>query len=1631
MRILILDDDAPLAHMLAQQLERLMPGCHATAVSTADGARQAVRGAAEPFDVLLLDIRLEEPGLDGVALMEELKRISPSSDAIVFTGYDVEDGLRAFDAGAYRYLTKPFDTRELVRILTVLQRERETRRERDWLTILAEIGAQMQGTEDVHALADIIVRGGLRFGFRRARLRLFEQTGQEAATDPELVGVSQAGEPRVEGFEGLRAPLSKLIYSQLAIKAGRPVCFDGREYGPGVHDEFYAAHGAAPPKGHWFKIPLLSGGHPVGALTLDNGEEERIFGDDVIGQLTRVLALFGSQAADALERARLRESERRQVEEVRLLGDIGRQVTAAAAQGDLDALLDEVRRQVGRLMDVTNFMVVLHDLETKTIDFRCQYEEDQLQDRHWRAEDAGLSGYVIAHNEPVLSDNTGEFRRQHGIQLYGRPAQCWLGVPLRVEGRAVGALAVQSYQDRGAYGEREKRLLGLVADQVAGAIHLAYRLEHQAELARQEAALRRLREALPELIRESEELFWHAVLTAITHRDGNSFNRAILLWYDETGEHLLGRMAIGQLTQAEARKAWERDRDDQHTLDKYFEAPRQAWANPTPLQRLMVGGRWPAGGEDSPLRQVRAQGQRLMCSSAALRGCLPDEVLFPPDLWDEATTYQCALLPVKSPQGVLGVLIVDNAFDSEPLRPGDLENLERVLDAAMESWLQAAERNKLYRMGEQYEKVLALERTLLATVAEQGLKAALEALCRQAQALSGADAVVLYPYLASKGRYDLPLVSYVGLERGEEFDAKKKDKPRQQGVTFTVLQSGTLVVPDVGRSTLSFGGRSLAEHPFLQREGFQALIAAPMRQASSGEPLGVLYLDYRSPQRFDDQEVALAEHLAAVGALLVSAGREMERQQQRRAEAERSEQQRRRDMQLLSNIQAQALASDTDEEKLVLAILENAAEMFDRSVDVTLALVEWEGEGEGRREVRRDYRLTSQRRLRRQKAERHGDSLIERALVASSPCQDRRAVACAIRRGERPVGAIYLRKRDRKATFTLSEVEVVEQLARVASLALDNTRARSNLEELSRTIGAVVDPSGLKETLKKVVDSALKVAPDLDCITLWYRDAETGALVAGPQWGVTQEKHREGHAATPDLVQEVMRRRKPIFASVVEREPTLYGDFVQREGIVSSAAFPLRFGTEQQAFGALFFNYRRAHEFPAAEQMLFRTFANVAAIIIHSTQTVELAERRRRRLEAALKVATAAGASLQRDEVLRGVLTVLRDEFCRRPEDETAPYIMLYKDREGVLELPDVVKAEFYRPDRPEYQHRVRLPLDDQNHKEGQDKKPQGITVRVARRAMAENRIVVENIPNVHNDEDYVETSSKTQTEMCAGLVLEGRLLGVLVMKSARPAAFDQEDKKLFEMAAHQVAIAIDRVEIAKQRFVDMKKVTTLAWRAEIAHVVYGSLAALQSIKKWFDAYLLTSDPAVGASKCYAVITATLERFEKMLVTDPFTLQELEIRDLIERLKKWGEEKREKEWKFVVFEWPILRPDMNITMLCNPELLYSALQNVIVNSMEAIKERNQNGRIGLDVRCAFGDKTVEIEVWDNGPGFPEEIYSQVGQNAWSTKSENRGYGLFNATLFLEIMGGTLELRRRTSDSSGGAQVVFRVPLARK
>ena len=106
--ILVLDDVADAGLLLKRLLTRKG---HQVAVFTEEEEALAY-ARANPVDVAILDIRLKR--ISGVEMLEEIKKISPSTRVIMLTGYPtLETARQAQKLGAFDYCIKPIDKEEL------------------------------------------------------------------------------------------------------------------------------------------------------------------------------------------------------------------------------------------------------------------------------------------------------------------------------------------------------------------------------------------------------------------------------------------------------------------------------------------------------------------------------------------------------------------------------------------------------------------------------------------------------------------------------------------------------------------------------------------------------------------------------------------------------------------------------------------------------------------------------------------------------------------------------------------------------------------------------------------------------------------------------------------------------------------------------------------------------------------------------------------------------------------------------------------------------------------------------------------------------------------------------------------------------------------------------------------------------------------------------------------------------------------------------------------------------------------------------------------------------------------------------------------------------------------------------
>ena len=104
LNVLVVDDEAGFRNLLKWELESL--GIH---VDTAENGAEGLRKTSETaYDVIITDITM--PEMDGLKLLEKIKKIAPETEVIIATGFGaVETAVHAMKNGAYDFVLKPYD----------------------------------------------------------------------------------------------------------------------------------------------------------------------------------------------------------------------------------------------------------------------------------------------------------------------------------------------------------------------------------------------------------------------------------------------------------------------------------------------------------------------------------------------------------------------------------------------------------------------------------------------------------------------------------------------------------------------------------------------------------------------------------------------------------------------------------------------------------------------------------------------------------------------------------------------------------------------------------------------------------------------------------------------------------------------------------------------------------------------------------------------------------------------------------------------------------------------------------------------------------------------------------------------------------------------------------------------------------------------------------------------------------------------------------------------------------------------------------------------------------------------------------------------------------------------------------
>jgi len=126
--VLLVDDEQLIRESIGEFLEQ-----EGFFVQLAGSGEDALRFAsARRYDIVICDVNL--PGIDGLEVLEQLRKISPETFVLLITAYaTIENAIQAFQRGAHDYLMKPVVLDEVLTKLTRLITIRNLYQENEWL----------------------------------------------------------------------------------------------------------------------------------------------------------------------------------------------------------------------------------------------------------------------------------------------------------------------------------------------------------------------------------------------------------------------------------------------------------------------------------------------------------------------------------------------------------------------------------------------------------------------------------------------------------------------------------------------------------------------------------------------------------------------------------------------------------------------------------------------------------------------------------------------------------------------------------------------------------------------------------------------------------------------------------------------------------------------------------------------------------------------------------------------------------------------------------------------------------------------------------------------------------------------------------------------------------------------------------------------------------------------------------------------------------------------------------------------------------------------------------------------------------------------------------------------------------
>ena len=314
-RILIVDDDGGMSRTLCLIFEK--QGYETETAGTGQDAVERARDTV--FDVALVDVNL--PDMEGMELLAPLKAMHTDIEVLMITGHaSLESAVRALNAGASAYITKPLSMDEVLEsVREVLEKQRRGREDRsryeeaqrelvDRGRTEEELESRVrQRTFELQVLYELSQKIGYTLDYEELFRLMLDHLHRAVPYDVAAGLLARNGTGEL--FLKPARPFSEEVRTEIEARlAGSFARMSGRD----VHMErssTYILRSDAPTVvsapltllGSVFQVPLIAGpGDEVVGLLFVGAEEEGVFSEDQV----RLLYTVANQASVSIQRVR-------------------------------------------------------------------------------------------------------------------------------------------------------------------------------------------------------------------------------------------------------------------------------------------------------------------------------------------------------------------------------------------------------------------------------------------------------------------------------------------------------------------------------------------------------------------------------------------------------------------------------------------------------------------------------------------------------------------------------------------------------------------------------------------------------------------------------------------------------------------------------------------------------------------------------------------------------------------------------------------------------------------------------------------------------------------------------------------------------------------------------------------------------------------------------------------------------------------------------------------------------------------------------------------------------------------------------------------------------------------------------